>query len=128
MSDLLLDSSVVVDYLRGRTQAVDYLDVIKRSEVPMTHVVVVAEVIRGARDRRELASIQATLAPFKVVAPDESDAISSVDLLVRFCLSHGIGWPDCLIAATALRLGVGVVTLNVKHFAPIPNLRVVRPY
>src|SRR3954452_25040506 len=113
MNDLLLDSTVVVDYLRGRTQAVDYLDLIKRTDIPVTHIVVVAEVIRGARDRRELASIQATLAPFKVIAPNEFDAISSVDLLTRFRLSHGIGWPDCLIAATALRLGVAVVTMNV---------------
>jgi tRNA(fMet)-specific endonuclease VapC len=128
MSDLLLDSTVVVDYLRGRTPAVDYLDLINRADVPMTHIVVVAEVIRGARDRRELGSIQTTLAPFKVLAPNEADAISSVDLLTRFRLSHGIGWPDCLIAATALRFGVAVVTTNVKHFAPIPNLRVVRPY
>ncbi len=36
-----------------------------------------------------------------------------------------VGLADLLIAATALDLGFGVLTHNVKHFAPIPELRVV---
>ncbi len=46
----------------------------------------------------------------------------------RYSLSHGVGWPDCLIAATALRLGLPVVTLNDKRFKVFKGLRVVRPY
>jgi predicted nucleic acid-binding protein len=51
-----------------------------------------------------------------------------LDLLAGFRLSHGVGWPDCLIAATAIRLGRPVATTNVKHFTPFPNLQVIRPY
>jgi predicted nucleic acid-binding protein len=43
-------------------------------------------------------------------------------------LSTRLGWPDCLIAAAALRLDLPLVTLNDKHFKPIRGLRVVRPY
>lgn len=37
-----------------------------------------------------------------------------------------IDFPDLLIGATALHLGFGVVTLNVKHFQTIPGLPVTQ--
>jgi predicted nucleic acid-binding protein len=128
MSNLLIDTTVVVDYLRGLKDAVDYLDQLKAAAVPTTHTVVVAEVVTGARDLNNLRSIEGFFAPFQIHRPDESDADLSIDLLKAFRLSHGVGWPDCLIAATALRLSLAVVTTNVKHFAAITALRVVRPY
>jgi predicted nucleic acid-binding protein len=39
-----------------------------------------------------------------------------------------VDWPDCQIAATALRLGLEVFTQNLKHFAAFAGLRVVRAY
>lgn len=36
-----------------------------------------------------------------------------------------IGFPDLLIAATALEHGFGVLTYNLKDFTPIRGLRVV---
>lgn len=128
MSNLLIDTTVVVDYLRGLTVAVHYLDQLKLSAIPVTHTVVVAEAVAGARDLRDLRFIEGFLAPFQILRFDESDADVSIDLLKRFRLSHGVGWPDCLIAATALRHALTVVTTNVKHFSPIPNRQVIRPY
>ena len=42
--------------------------------------------------------------------------------------AHGvtIAFEDLLIAATALQLGFGVVTSNVRHFEQIPGLNVVQ--
>ncbi|MFT4113710.1 PIN domain-containing protein [Silvibacterium sp.] len=37
-----------------------------------------------------------------------------------------IGFEDLLIGATALHLGFGVATLNVKHFQLIPGLQIVQ--
>jgi tRNA(fMet)-specific endonuclease VapC len=41
--------------------------------------------------------------------------------------AHGvtIAFEDLLIAATALQLGFGVVTGNVRHFEVVPGLKVV---
>ena len=36
-----------------------------------------------------------------------------------------IAFEDLLIAATALQLGFGIVTANVRHFQVVPGLRVV---
>ncbi|MDB5172738.1 MAG: hypothetical protein JWN51_1511 [Phycisphaerales bacterium] len=87
---------------------------------------VAAELIAGARDKREQAFIESFLASFQTVSP--SDALGALDFYRRFHLSHGVDWPDCQIAATAIRLGLEVFTQNVKHFAAFPGLRVVRAY
>jgi predicted nucleic acid-binding protein len=44
--------------------------------------------------------------------------------------AHGvsIAFEDLLIAATALQLGFGVATGNVRHFQRIPGLNVVKAY
>jgi tRNA(fMet)-specific endonuclease VapC len=36
----------------------------------------------------------------------------------------GIAFQDLLIGATALHLGFGVATLNVRHFQKIPDLKI----
>ena len=43
--------------------------------------------------------------------------------------AHGvtIAFEDLLIAATALQLGFGVATGNVRHFEVVPGLKVVEP-
>jgi predicted nucleic acid-binding protein len=49
-------------------------------------------------------------------------------LMESFVLSHRIGIPDALIAATAQEMGVQLYTRNLKHFKMIPGLSVIRPY
>ncbi len=43
-------------------------------------------------------------------------------------LSQGIGFLDCLIGASGHHYGLIVCTLNDKHFRPLPDLQVERPY
>jgi|SRR5258706_4465040 predicted nucleic acid-binding protein len=128
MSSSLIDSTVLIDYLRGRTDAAAYLDAVRATDVQSIHIVVAAEVIEGARNAKDQAALATFLSTFNLVLPNEVDSALSVDLLKAFRLSHGVGWPDCLIAATALRLGWSVVTTNLKHFSPLPSLKVVQPY
>jgi predicted nucleic acid-binding protein len=113
--------------MRGRRRRDSWTD--RRSAGPLiTHVVCVAEVLTGARDGREQRELQRLFADFQVVHLVAEDSVRSIELLAAHRLAHGIGWPDCLIAATAERAALPVATLNDRHFAVIPGLRVVRPY
>ena len=82
----------------------------------------------GARDRRQVGRIEKRLnqMPQAAVVPADFDHCRA--FVKRYTLPFGVGWPDCLIAATALRLRLPVVTLNDKHFRVIRGLRVMRPY
>jgi predicted nucleic acid-binding protein len=120
-----MDSSVLIDCLRGRAGAVVFL---AAWPSPTTHVMVAAELFAGARDKAEQAQIESFLASFVIASPNEADGLAALSLYKSYHLSHGVDWPDCQIAATALRLGVEVFTQNVKHFAAFAGLRVVRAY
>lgn len=89
---------------------------------------VAAELFAGARDKAEQSHIESFLTAFTIHLPTESDAMTALDLYKQYRLSHGVDWPDCQIAATALRRGLEVFTLNVKHFAAFAGLKVVKAY
>jgi predicted nucleic acid-binding protein len=89
---------------------------------------VVAELLAGARDKREQNVIDSFLAPFTILSPTEADALLALDLFRQHRLADGVDWPDCLIAATALRLGTDVFTQNTKHFGAFAGLRAQRAY
>ncbi len=128
MTDLIIDTSVLVDVLRGQMQAVAFVDAQRATSGLTTHVIVVAELLAGARNAREQSEIDSFASAFSLLSPTDADALSALDLFRRFHLSHGVDWPDCQIAATAMRLSCTVATQNVKHFAPFTGLLVVRAY
>ena len=103
----VFDSSVLIDCLRGRPDAIAFLAAQSVGGRPRTHLLVAAELVTGARDKHELTMIDSFLKSFDLAVPDEADGLAALGLYRQFRLSHGVDWPDCQIAATALRLGIG---------------------
>jgi predicted nucleic acid-binding protein len=87
MNSGILDSSVLIDSLRGRAGAVSF---ISNHQSPMTHVMVAAEILAGARDRREQQQIESFLAAFAIISPKESDGLAALELYKQHHLSHGV--------------------------------------
>jgi predicted nucleic acid-binding protein len=125
---LLIDTSILIDQLKGRQPASTFLQAMQASTGLITSSIVVAEALSGARNLVEQREIDRLLSAFRVVRFEPADCDLSIALLRQLKLSHGIGWHDCLIAATAIRLNLPVATLNDRHFRPVPGLQVRRPY
>ena len=123
-SSVLIDTDVLVDYLRGQVNAVAYLESV--TERLMISAITVAELYAGVREGAELQALDMFLSAFEVVVVDQ--AISQQGGLYRRDLgkSHGVGLADALIAATAEELGATLVALNQKHFPMLVNVTV--PY
>ena len=128
MAETVVDSSVLIDYLRGREPAREYLETLQSADELATHIIVAAEVLTGARDRREQDAILHALREFQMHVVSEPDCSDALNSLVQFRLSNGVGWHDCLIAATCLRKRLPVATLDDKHFGVFEDLEVIRPY
>lgn len=128
MPGALLDSCFVIDYLKGRPEAMTALNDLRAGGSVLLHSVVEAEIIAGALDARDLRGAQRFFKTCTSVVPDESDVRRSLVLFARHALPDGVDWHDCLIAATSLRLNLRVVTCNTKHFRVFRTLKVVRPY
>ena len=125
---MLIDTSILIDHLRGRVEAQQFLSSVLASGQLITSAVVEAELISGARNLAEQRQIDLFLSRFQIHSIEAADSILSLRLLRDHRLSSNIGWLDCLIAACALRLRLPVATLNERHFRVIPGLAVVRPY
>lgn len=128
VASLVLDSSVVIDILRHDLRAFSWMREQRSSTDCFVSVVTVAEVLQGCRGRSETRKIEKRLAEYSVLhitKPISEQALRWVKVLRQ---SHGVGYLDCLIGATASHHGMAVCTLNRKHFAPMKGLRVIVPY
>ena len=120
MSGVLLDSSIVIDLLRGHRPALEYVRAL--DQLPVASEVTRIEVLRGIRggDRRMTERLLGT---FGWLALDEPIARRAGELGRRWRASHpGLTTPDLMLAATALEHGLDLATLNVRHFPMFEGL------
>ena len=123
----LLDTSILVDLLRGSASARRWIDTLDLSD-RLISVITATELLAGCRNQREQRAVERELALYTTVWLDEAASQSALDLYRRFHLSHGTGFLDCLIAATATTHGLQVATLNLKHFAAFSAMQAEKPY
>ena len=124
MAQLLIDTDVLIDYLRARPESVAYLETLTQ---PLAiSAVTVAELYAGVRDGTERVKLDNFIASFKVCAIDGEIAARAGILRRDFGRSHGTGLADAIIAATAEEQRANLVTLNKKHFPMLKG--VVVPY
>jgi predicted nucleic acid-binding protein len=120
---LLLDTEVLVDYLRDRDEAVAYLEA--HADSVLISAITVAELYAGVREGEERRRLAQFLAVLEIIPVDA--AIAQKGGLYRrdYGPSHGVCLADALIAATAELHQARLVTLNARHF---PILEVEVPY
>ena len=121
MSDYLLDTNILIQYFRKTTGFLELLASLARDDMLYISVITRLEVIRGMQDREReetyhlLNSIQ-TLEISAEIADMAGD-------LIRTWRKQGVTLEDmdALIAATAIRHGLALVTSNARHF-PMSDL------
>ena len=121
---LLFDTDVLIDYLRGRTEAVEYLDTLSAPLV--LSVITIAELYVGVRDGAERIQLDSFVSAFGSIPLDRDIAVTGGLYRRDYGKSHGTGLADALIAATVTTRGLTLVTLNKKHFPMVTAL--VAPY
>ena len=85
--------------------------------------VIKAEILFGAKDKRELQILKKYLDTFPSLAILPEISKMAVDFIEKYCLSYKLNLPDALIAATAIHHNIELFTLNVKDFKFIPNIK-----
>jgi predicted nucleic acid-binding protein len=117
---LLVDTDVLVDYLRGHPEAVDFVRA--RSHRIILSSLVVGELYAGLRGDKEQETLDAFVSLFRIVPV--SAAIAKAGGLYKraFGRSHGVGLADAVLAATAELEDAELKTLNVKHYPMMKGL------
>ena len=111
VADLLVDTDVFIDHLRGRRELIAEGHDISFS------VVTRAELFAGPPAQEELA--RALLAPFRELEISTPIAESAG----RIRRESGVLLPDALIAATALHWDLEILSGNVRDFGRIEGAR-----
>ena len=118
---LLLDSTFVIDHLRGDPAAVDGMNAIyENGDEPFVTQVVICEVRAGLRaeDERHLVAL---LEPIEFVQPGPDHALTAgrwrAELRAR---GRMLSLADALIATAAESMDAAVLTRNVRDFALTP--------
>jgi len=124
---ILLDTDILIECLRGRPLAAEWLSTAAGQEFGVPGIVAM-ELVAGCRNRSEQDQIQRFAGRFPVLWPEAAEFALAFDLLIAHRLISGLGIPDCLIAAMALHRKVPLYSFNLKHFAKIPGLEVREPY
>lgn len=120
---LLFDTDVLIEYLRGRPRAVEYLE--GPTADSCVSVVSIAELFAGIRDDEEGEYLKQFLLAFSALPVTEGVALVGGLYRRDYGNSHGTGLADALTAATAEENGATLVTFNQRLF-PMVKIRV--PY
>ena len=119
---ILLDTDVLVDFFRGRSKAVAFINA--HSDRIILSAVVVAELFAGAKGSAEEGSLEEFVSLFRVVPVNVEIAKAGGLYKSKFGKSHGVGLADAILAATAEAENAELKTLNTKHY---PMLRGLAP-
>ena len=118
---ILLDTDILVDFLRGHRKAMAF---VKASSARIIlSSIVVAELYAGVKGDAEQAVLEDFVSLFRVVPVDANIAKAGGLYKRDYGKSHGVGLADAILAATAEAENAELKTLNTKHYPMLKGLR-----
>jgi predicted nucleic acid-binding protein len=129
MTGTLLDTTILIDILRGNANTAEFIDTALADDTPLfVSAISAMELVVGCRNRIEVDKAERLLSSFTLLHLHPTESRRAYELLLSYNKSHGLAIPDALIAATAIVQKLELASDNIRHFGMIPDLRVQRPY
>ncbi len=128
---MLLDTTLLIDFLRGKKEAIEILDksatgILFTTEINVFELIVGAYIIEK-NTKEHIEKVHALLSRLSVLNIDRNAAIESGKIAARL-IKEGkrIEETDCLIAGTAIANGIkAIATRNKEHFERISEIKVI---
>lgn len=113
----LVDTDIIINYLKGKENARDFLiKIIDERVNGAFSVITEAELLSGARNDDDEAAIYSILDYMEAIEVERKIAITAGRLRKKYYPLYKTGLPDAIFAATANEYKLTLVTANEKHF------------
>ena len=118
---MLIDTDVIIWYLRGEKKAVNLIDHMESFNLSAVSYM---EILHGLRNKTELRAWKAFIKArgIQVILIDHDITTKAIYWTEEYGLSHGLRLADSLIAATADVYGKELLTGNTTDYRFIPEL------
>ena len=123
---ILCDTDVLIEFYKNTPAILQELHAIGQAHIAVS-AITQAELYFGALNKTELKKIQRHLTGITRFPLDINVSDTFLSLMAAYALSHKLGLPDAIIAATALVHGIPLYTLNTRHFTYISGLTLYKP-
>ena len=124
MSNVLLDTDILIDILKGRAAVRTFLFDLTDHAVPCCSVISVVELYAGMRTEEK--RVTDILLDALVIVPVGQEIAEVAGRFAQREKSRRLELADCLIAATAFVEGATLATGNTKDY-PMPEITVINP-
>lgn len=118
---VLCDTNIFIEIYKGNDKVIETFKKIGQNNVALSDVSC-AELLYGARNKRELNLIRKDINKLVVLPISSPISTQAVRLIEQFSLSHNLNLPDALIASTAIFHEIKLYTLNLKDFKFLKNI------
>jgi predicted nucleic acid-binding protein len=126
LTDILLDSDVIIAWLRGYQPIADaVINLLESGHSLLWTPVSIAEIFSGAR-KSETKSIEKLFLILEALPISETVGKKAGQYLQKYSKSHGVELGDALIAASAHIAGLSLWTINKRHY-PMQEIRLFSP-
>jgi len=121
----LLDTCILVDFLRGNKSIYDILVNNKNVNLSISTITMM-ELVLGALNKKEVLYIQKAFSNINIIYINEEISKLGQKLLINYNKSHNLLIDDALIAATSLVTKLELMTYNKADFQYIPNIKLYK--
>jgi predicted nucleic acid-binding protein len=121
----LVDSDVLIWYMRGNPRAADALQRIGPFSIS---AVTYMELVQDMRNKQEVQVLRTTLAQWRcpVLTIDSAISDQAMFFVEQYFHKGSLRLADALIGATAIVHGVPLLTGDAKHYRVLPGLTLQR--
>lgn len=113
----LVDTDIIINYLKGGRKARDFLiSIIDDRIAGFFSVITEAELLSGARNADDESAIYSILDCMEVIEVERNIAVTAGRLRRKYYAVYRTALPDAIIAATASEYNLILATANEKHF------------
>lgn len=122
--DELVDTDVLIWYLRGNQKAYDLIHSMGKFCISS---ITYMELVQGMRNKDELRTLQKTLKQWsvKTIYVNEEISAKALFFVEEYFSSHSMELADSMIAATASLYGMTLITANDKHYRVVKGLNMM---